>query len=268
LLELAQKFAAEKNNRRTLVFAFLSGEEVGMLGSQHYVVKPSLPLAQTAAMVNLDMVGRMTDRVLNIAGTGTSPGFNGILAKENADSSFVLKLNPDGFGPSDHSSFYGKDIPVLFFWTGFHDDYHKPSDDWEKLNYPGEEAVIRYAYKVTRDIDQADARPTYARVESQASGRAGGDSRGFSVTLGIVPDFTEGSTVQGMKISGIRPNGPAEKAGLKTGDTITKLAGKAILGIYDYMGVLGELKAGQAVEVEYLRDNNAQKTTATMAKRN
>jgi hypothetical protein len=219
-------------------------------------------------MVNLDMVGRMTDRVLNIGGTGTSPGFNGILAKENADSSFVLKLNPDGFGPSDHSSFYGKDIPVLFFWTGFHDDYHKPSDDWEKLNYPGEEAVIRYAYKVTRDIDQADARPTYARVESQASGRAGGDSRGFSVTLGIVPDFTEGSTVQGMKISGIRPNGPAEKAGLKTGDTITKMAGKAILGIYDYMGVLGELKAGQVVEVEYLRDNNAQKTMATMAKRN
>jgi aminopeptidase YwaD len=215
----------------------------------------------------MDMIGRLQNRSLDIGGTGTSPVWAGLIARENADSSFTLKLNPDGFGPSDHASFYGKDIPVLFFFTGTHDDYHKPSDDWEKLNYEGEERVVRFVSRILRDLDATNDKPAYARVESPGSSRSGGDSRGFSVTMGIIPDFGEGNS-NGLKISGIRPNGPAEKAGLKAGDILTKLGGKGILGIYDYMGILGELKAGQEVEVEYLRDGAPMKTKTTMAKRN
>jgi aminopeptidase YwaD len=265
LLELTQKLAAEKLNRRTYLVAFFSGEELGTLGSQHLVAHPPLP--GMVAMLNMDMIGRLQNRSLDIGGTGTSPVWAGLIARENADSSFTLKLNPDGFGPSDHASFYGKDIPVLFFFTGTHDDYHKPSDDWDKLNYEGEERVVRFVSRIVRDLDATNDKPAYARVESPGSSRSGGDSRGFSVTMGIIPDFGE-STSNGLKISGIRPNGPAEKAGLKAGDILTKLGGKGILGIYDYMGILGELKAGQEVEVEYLRDGAPMKTKATMAKRN
>jgi aminopeptidase YwaD len=266
LLELAQLFGAAPPPGRTMVFTFFSGEELGTLGSLHYVAAPTLPLTQTVAMLNMDMIGRMVNRTLDIGGTGTSPIWNDLLNGFNRDSSFTFKFNPDGFGPSDHASFYGKDIPVLFFFTGIHDDYHRPSDDWDKINYPDEARVVKLVASVAQVVDTLQMRPTYARVESSSSAPAG-DSRGFSVTLGIVPDFTE-STSNGLKISGIRPHGPAEKAGLKSGDIIVKMAGKAILGIYDYMGVLGELKAGQEVQVEYMREGKTFSTMATMTKRN
>jgi aminopeptidase YwaD len=269
LLELAQAFAAKsKENKRTLLFLFFSGEELGTLGSNHYVSKPYFPLTQTVAMLNMDMVGRLQNRALTIGGSGTSSTWGTILPRENADSAFVLTLNPDGFGPSDHSSFYGKDIPVLFFFTGVHDDYHKPSDDWEKINYAGEEKITKFVRRITHDIDTMAVRPPFTRVQVAPGGRgnAGGDSRGFTVTLGIVPDV--GESTGGMKISGVRPNGAAEKAGLKTGDVITSIGGKKVLNVYDYMGILGELKAGQEVEVVILRDGVTMTMTATMQKRN
>ncbi len=267
LLELAQAFVAKANTlRRSFVFVFFSGEELGTLGSGYYVSAPFFPLSQTVAMINLDMVGRLKDRTLNIGGSGTSPAWNSLLTKYNADSTFKLVLNPDGFGPSDHASFYGKDIPVLFFFTGVHDDYHKPSDDWDKLDYEGEEKITKYVYRIVSDIDSMDVRPGFTRVSSPVASRSGGgDSRGFSVTLGIVPDVAESST--GMKISGVRPNGAAEKAGMKTGDIIISMAGKKVLNVYDYMGMLGELKAGDSVEIEIQRDGKPLKVIAVMQKR-
>jgi hypothetical protein len=266
LLELAELHGTSRTNRRTLLFTFFSGEELGTLGSQYYVAHPTYPLAGTVAMLNMDMIGRLDQRVLSVGGTGTSPVWPGLLNVHNADSTFVLKMNPDGFGPSDHASFYGRDIPVLFFFTGTHDDYHKPTDDWEKINYAGEESVVRYVDALVRDLDTLAQRPAFVRAQSTASASPGGDGRGFTVTLGIVPDFGESTT--GMKISGVRPNGPAEKAGLHAGDVITKMGTKSILNIYDYMGVLGELKAGDQVEVQFLRDGKTLSATATMAKRN
>jgi hypothetical protein len=269
LLELAQAMGAQASTlHRTYVFTFFSAEELGTLGSAHYVSAPAFPLNQSVAMLNMDMVGRLQDRKLTVGGTGTSPVWPEFLNRHNTDSTFVLTFNPDGFGPSDHAVFYGKDMPVLFFFTGTHDDYHKPSDDWEKLNYEGEQKIARYIEAIVGDIDTMQTRPGFVRVQvaSTARGGAGGDSRGFSVTLGIVPDVSEGST--GMKISGVRPNGPAEKAGMKAGDIILSMAGKKILNVYDYMGILGELKAGDEVAVEVSREGTVMQVTAIMQKRN
>jgi len=266
LLELAQKFASRKKEiGRSLVFAFFSAEELGTLGSVYFVNNPPVPLTQTVAMLNMDMVGRLENRSLTIGGSGTSPAWADLLQKENRDSAFAFKLEPGGFGPSDHSSFYGKDIPVLFFFTGTHDDYHKPSDDWEKINYDGEEKVVRLVYSLAKDIDGMKEKPAYARVESPGSRDGAGDTRSFSVTLGIVPDF--GQSTEGMKVSAVQPNRPGEKAGLKGGDVITKMAGKKVLNIYDYMGILGELKPGDVVEIEILRSGAPLTIKATMEKR-
>jgi hypothetical protein len=265
LLELAQAFASARSTlKRGLVFAFFSGEELGTLGSAYYVNNPPIPLARTASMVNMDMVGRLSGRELTVYGTGTSPGWNALLAKENADSSFTIKSVPDGFGPSDHAQFYGKDVPVLFFFTGTHSDYHRPSDTWEKINYEGEERVVRYVYRVAEAIDVNPDRPAFARTTSSSPGQSG-DTRGFRTTLAIIPDYNGG--VDGMKISVVRPGGPAEKAGLKAGDVIVRMGEKKIVNIYDYMEMLGKLKGGDKVEIVVTRDGKSLTYTAEMAAR-
>ena len=267
LLELAQQFAAAPSRARTVVFIAFSGEELGTLGSQQYVNNPFFPLERTVAMINMDMVGRLTDNALTVYGTGTSPEWISILKKYNTPSlsdTFALTFVPDGFGPSDHASFYGKDIPVLFFFTGTHNDYHKPSDDWDEINYEGEERIVRYIYNIANEIQSSTPKPKFTRAQTTA-GMGGGDSGGFTVTLGVIPEY--GENLQGMKIGGTRPGGPADKAGLKAGDIIIGLAGKKVLNIYDYMGILGELKPGQVVDVEILRDGRTMKIAATMQKR-
>ncbi len=271
MLELAQKFASNRTSvSRTLLFMGFSGEELGTLGSQHYVNNPFFPLNRTIAMINMDEVGRLKDNVLTVYGTGTSPEWTPLIKKYNTGltsvtDTFAIKPVPDGFGPSDHAQFYGKDIPVLFFFTGTHNDYHKPSDDWDKINYEGEEKVVRYIYNIANDIQSKTGKPLFAKAQSASPMGGGGDSRGFTVTLGVIPDYGESS--DGMKIGGTRPSGPAEKAGMKAGDLITKFAGKKVLNIYDYMGILGELKAGDVVEVEAVRDGKPMKFSVTMQKR-
>ena len=268
VLEIAQKLAAERDRlKRTVVFAFFSGEELGTLGSLHYVNNPPYPLDQTAAMINMDMVGRMEGNSLTIGGSGTSPVWEPLLNRLNADSALDLSLNPDGFGPSDHASFYGRQIPVLFFFTGTHQDYHRPSDDWNTLNYEGSERIVRTVYNVLAALDSMADRPQYARVEGSPRGAQAGDRRAFRVTLGIVPDVA-GEATNGMKITSVRPGGTAERSGMKAGDVIVRMAGHDILNIYDYMGVLGDLKAGDMVEVELLRDGRRITVTATMQRRN
>jgi hypothetical protein len=265
LLELAQAFAWERPSlKRGLVFAFFSGEELGTLGSSYYVNHPPIPLARTISMVNMDMIGRLEGKTLTVYGTGTSPGWNALLAKYNADSAFTLKSVPDGFGPSDHAQFYGKDIPVLFFFTGNHNDYHRPSDTWDKINYAGEEQVVRYVYRLAGEIDKEASRPPFTRTASPAPSE-GGDTRGFRTTLSIIPDYNGG--VEGMKISVVRPGGPADKAGLKAGDIIVSMAGKKIVNIYDYMELLGKLKGGDRVDLVVMRDGKALNCTAEMATR-
>jgi aminopeptidase YwaD len=264
LLELIRAFSGRPSElRRSLLCLAFTGEELGTLGSTYYVNHPFLPLDRTVVMVNLDMIGRLDRKALSVYGTGTSPEWPALLAKENADSSFALLQIQDGYGPSDQSVFYAKDLPVLFFFTGTHGDYHKPSDEWEKINYAGEERIVRYVYDIVKDVEAQADRPTFTKAQSSAP-MGGGESRGYRVSLWIVPDF--GETKDGMKIGGIRPDGPAERAGLKAGDIIVKMAGKRVTNIYDYMGVLSELKAGEVVEVVVMRDGKPLSVNAKMQK--
>ncbi|MBX2993113.1 MAG: M20/M25/M40 family metallo-hydrolase [Bacteroidetes bacterium] len=267
LLEIAQKFAASNNPpTRTVLFIGFSGEELGTLGSQYYTNNPYFPLNQTVAMLNMDMIGRMKENTLTVHGVGTSPVWNDVVKKWNtAPDTMSIRTVADGFGPSDHASFYTKDIPVLFFFTGTHSDYHKPSDDWDKLNYEDKQRIAHYIYNIANDVQSMTPRPQFTKAQSTASAMGGGDGRGFSVTLGVVPDYA--ADVKGMKIDGTRAGGPGEKAGLQAGDIITMLGGKKILNIYDYMGILGELKVGQVVEIEITRDGKPMTLSATMTKR-
>ena len=253
VLELAQYLSSQSPKlKRSVLFIALTGEELGVLGSDYYVKHPYYPLDKTIAMLNMDMIGRMKDSILVVEGMGTSPDFEKLVKSENKDS-LTLRLKPDGFGPSDQASFYKKDLPVIFFFTNLHSDYHKPSDTWDKINYPGEQKVVEFASRIAEDIANDAKRPTFTKVITSTPMGQGGDRQGARVSLGIIPDFA-GDT-PGMKISGTRPGSPAEKAGLKADDIITKFGSKEIKNIYDFTYMLGQFKPGDEVEIVVKRAN-------------
>jgi hypothetical protein len=218
-------------------------------------------------MINMDMIGRLKDQKLSIGGVGTAaewkdeikrtqdsftapqtiPASAGNHTSSASASPFALTLNEDGYGPSDHSSFYSKHIPVLFFWTGTHNDYHKPSDTAEKINYQGEARIVSFVANVVRDIDKSDKRPTYTVAKSESQGR----STGFRVYLGTIPNYADSN--DGLLLDGVRDDSPAAKAGIKAGDKIVKMAGRDVKNVYDYTYALGEMKAGEEYEVELVR---------------
>ena len=245
VLELARFFSAQRSKlKRTLVFIAFSGEEEGLLGSNYYINHPLVPLDKTVAMINMDMIGRMKDNKLVIGGVGTAKEWRPLLTTPN--DGFELSMNDDGYGPSDHSSFYIKQIPVLFFWTGTHTDYHKPSDTFDKINYTDEARILKMVARIVTDIDTADQRLTYttAKVDPPRGG-------GFRVYLGTIPNYADSN--DGLLIDGVRDDSPAAKAGLKAGDKIVKIANRDVKNVYDYTYALGEMKAGQEYVVEVLR---------------
>jgi aminopeptidase YwaD len=272
ILELARTFAKDKTNKRTLIFMAFGGEEEGLLGSKHYVNNPAWPLDKTIAMINLDMVGRLNENKLTVGGIGTATEWRSMVESKNAgevslvgastasvptplDGSriFQLSLNEDGFGPSDHSSFYGKQIPVLFFFTGTHTDYHKPTDTFEKINYDGLARITRYVHTLARTVDGSPTRPTYSVAKS--SGQMG--QVRMSVSLGTIPSYAD--STDGMVLDGVRDGSPAAKAGLRPGDKIFKLAGKDVRNAMDYTYVLGSMKPGEEYEVEFVRGTERMK---------
>ena len=243
VLELAQKIANEKNKlKRKVVFATFSGEEEGLLGSSYFVDHMPFPIENADAMINMDMIGRLRDKSLIIYGTGTSTDWKNILNKDNIDS-LKLTFNDEGYGPSDQSSFYAKKIPVLFFFTGTHEDYHKPSDDADKINFEGEKEVLDYVYDVFNSIDEDETRLDYLLVEKKEPEKM--PTR--KVWVGTVPDFA--GNVDGYKISGVSEGGPAEIAGLQGGDIITKFGDKKISNIYDFTYALADYVPGDVVDV-------------------
>jgi Zn-dependent M28 family amino/carboxypeptidase len=256
LLELERIFAQEKRNRRTLIFIAFSGEEEGLLGSIFYVNNPAWPLDKTIAMINMDMIGRMRDGKMTVGGIGTAQEFRPLIEQLNSNTPaavanakrFALALSEDGFGPSDHSSFYAKQIPVLFFFTGAHEDYHKPTDTAEKINYEDEARILQMVSEVVRALDFNDKRPTYTVAKSSGEGRR---SQSFNVSLGVIPGYAESS--DGMKLDGVREGSPAAKAGLKAGDKVIKMAGFDIKNVQDYTYALGQLKAGVEYEIVITR---------------
>ena len=264
MIEIARLLASKKESlKRNIVFLGFSGEEMGLLGSAHYTKSPVLPLEKSVAMINLDMVGRLKENKLTIQGTGTSTNWETILHTLNSDSLFILALVKDGFGPSDHASFYMKNIPVLFFFTGVHEDYHKPSDDYDKINYEGLTKITEFAVKTAFAVDTLSVRPDFQKTQQQMA--SGGSGRGFRVTIGTVPDYSEG--VVGYKISDVRKNSPAEKAGLKGGDVIIKLGKTEIKSIYDFMYSLENFKPGDETDIVFSRGTETITAKITLEKR-
>lgn len=243
LLELSEKFASEKNNlKRSILFFAFSGEELGLLGSSYLVNHFPVPTEKVVSMINMDMIGRLKDSSLIVYGTGTSTNWKNILNEKNSFG-FKLTFNDEGFGPSDHSSFYGKKIPVLFFFTGTHSDYHKPSDDYDKINSEGQEKVLKYIHSVATEIINSDSRPDYLAVERKDTGRM----TASRVWVGTIPDFA-GDT-EGYKLGGVTEGSPAALAGLQAGDIITKFGDKKISNIYDFTYAIGNYKPGDKVKV-------------------
>lgn len=244
LLELAEKFSSIKDKiDRDIIFIAFSGEELGLLGSNYVVNNFPLPIANDITMINMDMIGRLNDKKdLIIYGTGTSSKWKNILDDKN-EYDLNLTFNDEGFGPSDHSSFYGKKIPVLFFFTGTHTDYHKPSDDSDKINVEGQEKVLNFIFDVALAITNSETRPDYISVEKKDTGRM----MGSRVYVGTVPDFA--GEVDGYKLGGVTDGSPAAKAGLQAGDIIIQFGEKKISNIYDFTYALGNYAPGNKVNV-------------------
>lgn len=261
LIELARRLAArDKKLPRRLVFIAFTAEELGLIGSAQYVKQPLFPLDKTIAMFNMDMVGRLKDDKLTVFGSGTAERWTKMLDDLAKAGHFALTLKPGGFGPSDQSSFYAQKIPVLHFFTGTHGDYHRPSDDWDKINAPGMTRIVDMIEKAVVDTAIASEPPKYVEIkESETMDRGG--SRPY---FGSVPDFA--SEVKGYAISGVAPGSPADKGGIKAGDAIVQLGGKKIGGLEDFDLVLRGFAPGDEVEVTVLRAGKEVKLKVTLAK--
>lgn len=253
VIALARHYAETRSNRRSLIFMAFNGEEEGLLGSAALMEEPPFPVDNVVAMINLDMIGRLSGDSLIVQGTGTSSSWDALLGKINTPGLTMSRV-PDGFGPSDHSSFYAKEIPVLFFFTGLHSDYHRPGDDWELVNYEGMRKVLEVVGNAVNGIDAEPARPAYVEVpRTMTTGTR------FRVVLGVVPDYGHGS--KGLRLTGVSEGGAAKNAGLQGGDVIVKLAGKPIYDIGTYTAVLGTISPGDEVEVVYVRDGTEHTVT-------
>lgn len=255
MLEIAEKFALTKGSHpRTIICVAFTGEEKGFLGSRYFVNNPVIDLSKVHAMINLDMVGRLQEsNILQISGIGTSPGFRDLVNDLNDTSSIKLVLSEAGYGPSDHSSFYIKNIPVLFFTTGAHPDYHSPSDTYDRINYEGMVRVSSLVFDVIHYLDSLPQKLEFR--EAGPKEEPGRPMRGKGASLGIMPDFN-GIEKNGLRADMVTPGKPAANGGMKNGDIITSINGKTITNIYDYMSKMGELKAGQIITVEIVRDGN------------
>jgi hypothetical protein len=258
VLELARLLAPMKGQlQRGVLFACFAGEELGLLGSADWVKEPTLPLDKAVAMINMDMIGRIRDNKVYIGGTGTGSNFMSLLTQDQKNSDFKFQYSAGGYSASDHTSFVSKRIPVLFFFSGLHSDYHKPSDTWEKINAPGAAHLLDFIAEIVTQLDSEAGRPQFERVaeEHSADPTTSGGGGGYGPYFGSVPDF--GQQANGVKFSDIRPGSPAAKAGLRAGDVLVEFGGKTIGNLYDFTDALRRSKVGEVVEVKVLRDGKS-----------
>ena len=264
ILELAAALAHDRTDRRDqpqrgLIFALWSGEEIGLIGSASFAEKPPVPLAKIAAYVNFDMVGRLRENKLTLQGVGSSKVWRKLIEKRNVAAGFSLTLQDDPYLPTDTTSIYPKRIPVLNFFTGAHDDYHRPTDTADKLNLEGLERIAQFARHLVSDLAAAAERPDLARVERSDTGTGSRDT--LRAYLGSIPDYS--TEVKGVKLSGVRAGSPAEKGGLKSGDVIVEFGAQKIANIYDYTYALDAVKIGTPVKVTVERDGQRVEVTVT-----
>jgi hypothetical protein len=272
LLEIAERMATGPPPARTIVFVAFSGEELGLLGSQHYVRNPVLPLAKCCAMLNLDMVGRSRDGYCAAGAAGSSPVFRGIVEKANDELGLGLKLElSDGGmtrGSSDHQSFLDASVPSLFFFSGLHEDYHKPSDDLDKLNADGAARIARLCEAVVRALDALPEKPAFVAPPPPAAPHAGvvpAPSSGTRPWFGSIPSFGGGS--DGVLFDGVSRGSPAEKAGLQKGDTLVEWNGRPVKTLEDFTACLNASQVGDTVKVVVLRSGERREFTVTLAVR-
>ncbi len=253
VLELARLFAPLKGKLdRGILFMSFSGEELGLLGSQYWVKHPTLPLDKCVTMINMDMIGRIRDNKVFIGGVGTGSTFKPILEAAEKQTSFKIEYSPGGYSASDHTSFVAQKIPVLFFFSGLHADYHKPSDTADKINAPSAALLLNMVADVALELANASQRPEFVTVaeDKPIGGVSGGG--GYGPYFGSIPDF--GEVKDGVRFSDVRSGSPAAKAGLKAGDILVQYDDKPIHNLYDFTDALRRSKVGQVVEVKVLRD--------------
>jgi aminopeptidase YwaD len=253
VIQLAGKFASQRNNlKRSIVFVAFAAEEMGLLGSKEFTRQPLIDLKKVSAMINLDMIGRLNPltKSITIGGSGTSAQSDSLILALASNRSFEIRRSVEGYGPSDHASFYSENIPVFFFFTGAHEDYHTPADVADKINYQGEKDILEYVFDLATAIDGMPRMLSFREAGAKTGTRY---SRNFKVTLGIIPDMASAIN-NGLGVDGVRKGGPADLAGIKKGDRIVAIDGQQVTNIYDYMTRLGKLKSGQITSVEIMRN--------------
>jgi Zn-dependent M28 family amino/carboxypeptidase len=252
LIELARILKNTKQKSNNYLFIAFSAEELGLNGSKFFTENPTVDFSKVNYMINMDMIGRLNDssQVVTIGGFGTSPQWGSLINPVDKKNQFTIRIDSSGTGPSDHTSFYRKDIPVLFFFTGLHTDYHKPTDDIDKINYIGEARIINYISGIVLSPISTDQKLTFTKTretQTTSSMRSGG------VTMGIMPDYTFSGA--GVRCDGVSDGRPAQKAGLKAGDVIVKIGEYNVSSMETYMQTLGKFQKGEKAKVKFKRGN-------------
>jgi aminopeptidase YwaD len=261
IMELARLLAQNRDRlkRSVLVIAF-SAEEEGLLGAEYFVQNPTVPRENIVAMLNFDMVGRMSNNRVSISGVGTAAEWEGILKAANTES-LNLQLGQSASGGSDHMPFMRREIPVLFFFTGMHPDYHRPSDTWEKINYEGQAQIVALAERVVYDLASRPERPKFTRPQ-QPQPQQGAQRSGFRVRIGLIPTYSE---QDGVLLEGVAPSSPAEQAGLKAGDRIVAVMGQRVRNIEELTSLYDKMEPGKPVEFTIVREGKELKLQVTPA---
>ena len=253
VLELSHKLMMNKRSLgRSIITICFDAEEKGLLGSKFYTQNPTKNLEQTTLMINMDMIGRLDEKAVTVGGTGSAKDLSDIVENVQKKHSLKIEKNMSGmdFGRSDHASFYKENIPALFFFTGAHQDYHKPTDDWDKIDYQGEKDILNFLYDLIIQLSNIEQKLLFTEIIDKSPNN---ESPSFNVTFGVIPSY--GSQKVGMEIDGIsRKGGPADKAGMKKGDVIIEINRKKVRNIYDYMARLADLKNGDKIIVKIIRD--------------
>lgn len=263
VMEIAAALAKERSEHpekflRNVAICFWSGEEMGLLGSNAFCDKPPFDLSKTVAYINADMVGRLHDNKLLVQGVGSSKSWARLIEKRNVAAGFSLAVQDDPYLPTDVTSFYPKRVPVLNFFTGSHEDYHRPTDTADKVNYAGLARITNFAKAIVEDVAQSPERLEFSRVERKDQGGSRDVLRAY---IGSIPDYA--TEVKGVKLTGARAGSPAEKAGLQSGDVIVEFAGQKITNIYDYTYALDAVKIGQPVKMFVERAGQRVELTVT-----
>jgi len=266
LIELARKYGAEPQAERGVLFIAFASEELGLLGSSYYVRNPLLPIEDAVAMLNMDMIGRVRGGKAYIGGVDSGSTFQAMLDDLlPANGLNVEMAGSGGYGSSDHTSFTTRRVPILFFFSGLHYDYHRPSDTWEKINAKGAVHILDLVAEIVDEFREGAPRPDFISVPIHSMGEGGGGS-GYGPLFGSVPDFSDNP--DGLRLADIRPGTPAAKAGLVAGDVLVEFDGAMIENLYDFTYVLRSKEAGDTVSIKVLRDGEIVSTTATLEERN